>query len=274
VERLAERLHTAGIEGARREAFWLVEAATGLSRSEIVASRPGVNTEQVRRAEEFAERRCAGEPLQYVTGVAGFRSIELSVGPGVLIPRPETEVVVEQAIKRLPHAGRLVDVGTGSGAIALAVATERRDARVIGTESSPDALRWARQNAERLGLDVELVECDLLDGLGEPLRRAVDVVVSNPPYVAESERDSLPPEVVDHEPHSALFAGSDGLEVIRRLAHDARKWIKSGGWLVLETAGDRAAPVAEELQRLGYESVAIRNDLNRLERIAEGRVRD
>lgn len=274
MERLSERLRNAGIEGARREAFWLVEAATGLSRSEIVASRPGVDAGQVRRAEEFAERRCAGEPLQYVTGVAGFRSIELSVGPGVLIPRPETEVVVEQAIKRLPRAGRVVDVGTGSGAIAFAVAKERPDAHVIGTESSPDALRWARENADRLGLDVELVECDLLDGLGEALRRAVDVVVSNPPYVAESERDSLPPEVVDHEPHSALFAGSDGLEVIRRLAHDARDWIKSGGWLVIETAGDRAAPVAAELQRLGYESVAIRKDLNELERIAEGRFRD
>jgi release factor glutamine methyltransferase len=267
-------LRAAGIEGARSEAFWLVEAATGLGRSEIVSARPSVDPQHARRAESLAERRCAGEPLQYVTGVAGFRSIELAVGPGVLIPRPETEIVAERAMKRLPPSGTLVDVGTGSGAIACAVSKERPDARVIGTDSSADALRWARENSERLALEIEFIECDLLDGLDDSLHGAIDVVVSNPPYVSESERDELPPEVIEHEPHAALFSGADGLEVIRRLAGDACEWIEAGGWLVLETAGNRAGPVAEELQRLGFAEVGIERDLNGLERIAEGRMRD
>jgi release factor glutamine methyltransferase len=273
VERLSKALRSAGIDGARREAFWLVEAATGLGRTEIVTARPGVDAQQVRRAEGLVERRCAGEPLQYVTGIAGFRMLELAVGPGVLIPRPETEIVAEQAMSRLPRAGTLVDVGTGSGAIALAVAQERPDARVIATDSSFDALRWARENSERLALEIDLVECDLLDGLDDALKGGIDVIVSNPPYVSETESAALPPEVLDHEPHAALFAGEEGLGVIRRLARDARDWMVPGGWLVLETAGDRAAPVTAELGRLGYEEVGVRRDLNALERIAEGRTR-
>ena len=267
-------LRSAGIEEFRREAFWLVEAATGLSRTEIISARPILDTHQVLRAEGLAERRRAGEPLQYVTGIAGFRSLELAVGPGVLIPRPETEVVVEQAMKRLPVEGTLVDVGTGSGAIALAVAKERPDAQVIATDSSRDALKWALENSNRLALNVELIECDLLDGLDGSLHRALDVVVSNPPYVSDAERSTLPPEVVGHEPHSALFAGPDGLGVIRRLARDARNWIKPGGWLVLETAGNRAGAVASELHDLGYVAVGIERDLNGLERIAEARTRE
>jgi len=266
-------LRAAGIEGARREAFWLVEAATGLGRSEIVSARPTVDPQHARRAESLAERRCTGEPLQYVTGVAGFRSIELAVGPGVLIPRPETEIVAEQALKRLQRSGTLVDVGTGSGAIACAIATERPDARVIATDSSVDALRWARENSKRLALKIDFIECDLLDGLDDSLRGEIDVVVCNPPYVSESERDELPPEVIEHEPHAALFAGTDGLEVISRLAHGARSWIKADGWLVLETAGDRAVPVADQLQRLGFDEVRIERDLTGRERIVEGRMR-
>ena len=266
-------LRSAGIEEAERQAFWLVEAATGLARPTIISGRPVVDAEGVRRAESLAERRCSGEPLQYVTGTAGFRLLELAVGPGVLIPRPETEIVVDQAMRRLPRGGTLVDVGTGSGAIALAIAQERPDSHVVGTDSSGDALAWARKNRERLALDVELVECDLLDGLHDSLHGVVDVVVSNPPYVSETERAALPPEVVEHEPHAALFAGPEGVGVIRRLASDARNWIRSGGWLVLETAGNRAAPVVAELQRLGYEAVGIEKDLNGLERIAEARMR-
>ena len=242
-----------------------------MDRNQILSVRPAVDAHQVRRAEELAGRRAAGEPLQYITGLAGFRTLELAVGPGVLIPRPETEVVAERAMSRLPPGGLLVDVGTGSGAIALAVAQERPDARVVGTDSSRDALRWAHENSKRLALEVKLVECDLLDGLEENLRKHIDVVVSNPPYVAEGERVTLPSEVVDHEPHAALFAGTGGLDVIRRLAHVAREWLRPGGWLVVETAGDRGAPVAEVLRSLGYSKVAITRDLAGLERIAEGR---
>jgi release factor glutamine methyltransferase len=248
-----------------------VEAVTGVSRADIVAFRPGFSDAHVRRARDFAARRAGGEPLQYITGVAGFRELELAVGPGVLIPRPETEVVAGRALERMPDDGVLVDVGTGSGAIALAVAYERPAARVVAIDSSHDALGWARQNMQRLDLDIELLNCDLLSGLPGDLAREVDVVVSNPPYVAEEERDSLPVEVVEHEPEEALFAEGNGMSVIRQLAADALVWLRPGGWLVLEIAADRGADVASLLEALEYRDVSILRDLAGRERIAEGR---
>ena len=163
-------------------------------------------------------RRIDGEPLQYLTGLAGFRYLELRVGPGVLVPRPETEIVAQTAIDLLPRGGTVVDVGTGSGAIALAIRHERPDARVVATDISEEALVWARRNREELALEVELIACDLLDGVDHGLRGAIDVIVSNPPYVAPEERDDLPVEVRDHEPDVALFAPRDGLDVIGRRA--------------------------------------------------------
>ena len=201
--------------------------------------------------------------------MAGFRYLELGVGPGVLIPRPETEVVAQTAIDLLPQGGVVIDVGTGSGAIALAIAHERPDARVLATEVSDEALEWARRNRDDLDLDVELFGCDLLNDVPRELAGVVDVVVSNPPYIGADELDGLPADVRDHEPDVALFAPGGGLGVIERLADESRLWLRSGGHVVLEIAPAQAGAVAALLSR--YEEVAIRPDLTGRERVAVAR---
>jgi release factor glutamine methyltransferase len=263
-------LREAKIAAPEREALWLIEAVTGASAATVKAG-VGVNEQDCKRAMELARRRVAGEPLQYLTGVSGFRKLELRVGRGAFIPRPETELLVERALTRLPLGGVIVDVGTGSGAIALAAAQERRDARVYATEASHSALRWARLNRRRLGLDVELVSGDLLEGLSQDLKGGIDVVVSNPPYVSLADSSYLPSDVRDHEPHEALFAGPVGLEVIEHLAAEAREWLTPGGWLVLEIGATQGPAVAAELARRGYEEVSVHRDLARRPRMAEGR---
>lgn len=221
------------------------------------------------RLEDLVRRRLAGEPLQYVTGIAGFRRLELRIGPGALVPRPETESLAGRAIEMAPHAGTVVDIGTGAAPIALALADERPDLTVIGTEISTEALEWARLNRDRLQANIELIECDLFEGLPTRLRGRVDVVVSNPPYVSENERGSLPREIADHEPAIALFSGRDGLEVFDRIARSAKGWLRDGGVLLSEI-GDRQGETAIRLlEHLGYGSPNVRNDLAGRPRIAE-----
>ena len=232
--------------------MWLLEASSNLEA-----------------ALALARRRANGEPLQYLTGVAGFRHLELAVGPGVLVPRPETEQVAQRALDLLPQGGTLVDIGTGSGAIALSVASERRDAAVWATDISAAALRWARSNADRLKLKVETLEGDLFAPLPERLKGHVDVVVANPPYVGTDEADSLPLDVVDHEPHLALFA-DDGLSVIRRLVDEAPRWLAPRGWLVLEISERHPAEVEEMLRERGFRDVFVEQDLAGKARIASG----
>ncbi|MFN2589118.1 MAG: peptide chain release factor N(5)-glutamine methyltransferase [Actinomycetota bacterium] len=216
-------------------------------------------------------RRAAGEPLQYVLGTAAFRRLELRVGPGVFIPRPETELVAERAMELLPPRGILVDLCTGSGAIALSVADERRDARVIATEVAPAAVRWATENRRASGLRVELLVGDLFEPLPPDLVGAVDVVVSNPPYVDETERELLPREVVDHEPPDALFAPGSGTSVIRRIVGSAPEWLRPGGWVLLEIGETQGAAATGLLSARGFRDVDVRKDLNGRDRIAEGR---
>jgi release factor glutamine methyltransferase len=205
---------------------------------------------------EYVRRRARREPVAYILGRKGFRRLELEVDPRVLIPRPETEHVVEAALT-LPRGARVVDVGTGSGAIALALADERPDLRVAATESSAGALAVARANAARLGLDVELLAGDLL----EPVSGPVDAVVSNPPYVPTGER--LAPELA-YEPAEALYAGPDGLEVYRRLAPALR----DVPFVALEVGIGQAAAVAALLE--GHE-IEVVPDLAGIERVVVGR---
>lgn len=249
----------------------MVEAATGLDRAALLANTGPVPVSWMHQVEDLARRRAAGEPLQYLTGIAGFRNLELAVGPGVFIPRPETEKLVEHAMDRLPQGGVFVDVCTGSGAIALAIAQERPDAKVYATESSEEALVWANRNREALALDATFLSGDLMEPLPPELRGKIDVAASNPPYIAEEERGALPTDVIDHEPHIALFSGDDGMNMIKRIAEEAKEWLRPDGWLLLEIGEHQRSLVAQLLEREGWRDVAIHLDLAERPRIAQAR---
>ena len=264
MRRIERRLAAAGVVSPRAEARWLLQAAGHKDGTD-----PSPEIE--RAALELVARRATGEPLQYITGIAGFRRLELAVGPGVFIPRPETELVAEFAMDRLPQGGTLVDVGTGSGAIALSIAQERPDACVLATEISPDALAWARKNRDDLRLDIELFEGHLFDSLPRAFRGSVDVVVSNPPYVPPTAAAALPRDVVQQEPHIALFADEMGTAVVIEVATSAREWLKQGGWLVLEVGHGQGRAVQTFLRSLDYGEVEVHDDLAERERIAVAR---
>lgn len=262
------------VESPAVEAEVLLGHVLGASRSELYghpscAVVPG----DLDRLDELVARRVAGEPLQYLTGHQAFRRLNLAVGPGVLVPRPETEMLVEHALGRIAGVAApvVVDVGTGSGAIALAVGTERPDAAVFATEVSAAALAWARRNLEGSGAaNVTILEGDLLDPLPPALRGAVDLVVANPPYLAEAQLADLAADVRDHEPRLATVSGPSGLEVPARVVAEASPWLRPGGWLVMETWPGQADDLAALLSAR-YEAVAVHPDLGGSLRIAEGR---
>ena len=255
----------AGSQTPRLDAELLLAGALGVERVALVAEpRREVAGPAVRAFQDAVRRRSAGrEPVAYITGRRGFRHLELAVDPRVLVPRPESELLVEVGLE-LPAGARVVDVGTGSGAGALALKLERPHLDVDGADVRADALAVARANAARLGLDVELVEGDLLAGVGE-----VDAVLSNPPYVAERERATLAPEIVRHEPPGALFAGADGLDVIRRLVPAAAR--SAARLLAVEVGAGQAPAVGELMRDAGFAQVEARRDLAGIERIVVGR---
>ena len=251
-----------GIENPRRDSELLLARSLGLSRIELYTQHDRPLTDDERAAaRELVQRRGKREPLAYVLGDWDFRRLTLKTDARALVPRPETEIVVERCLELLDgiESPRVVDVGTGSGAIALAIAQERPGARVHATDISAGALALAAENAAANGLDVDLREGDLLAGLEGPF----DLVVSNPPYVEPGELDALEPEVRDWEPRGALV--TDGQT--ERLANDAK--LVLSGWLVLEVHEARARTIAQALEQDGYSRVGISNDLAGRERVVE-----
>ena len=267
VLRLAtEFLAGKGVESPRLDAEHLLGKALGFSRVELYMhhDRPLEDAERdIFR--ELVRRRGEREPLAYVLGEWGFRRLTLKTDRRALVPRPETEVVVERCLALLNGGTpRVLDVGTGTGAIALAIVDEHPGAKVRALDVSLEALALARENAEQTGLEIELVEGDLDGGLGE---REYDLVVSNPPYIAQDEIDTVQPEVRDWEPRLATVGGEHTAQIAER-ALDA---LVPGGHLVLEVADTRASAMAELLERLGYEEVVVTEDLAGRDRIVEGK---
>jgi release factor glutamine methyltransferase len=255
-------LSAAGVDTPRLDAEVLLAHALGVDRARLVIDRDvAVEGAAVRAFQDAVRRRSVErEPVAYITGVKGFRRLDLRVDARVLIPRPETETLVEAALD-LPRGARVVDVGTGSGAVALALKDERPDLTVLGTDRSAEALAVARTNAARLGLDVAFVEGDLLAGL------EVDAVVSNPPYVEDSA--TLQPEIARHEPPVALYAGPEGLTVVRRLV--AQVAASPARFVALEVGMGQAGEVAGILRAAGFAPVQARRDLAGIERVVAGR---
>lgn len=259
-----QRLRAGGVDGAEHELRWIIERASGRGPSEQVAALDDPVTErEVRFVDQMVGRRAAGEPLQYVLGRWGFRTLDLLVDQRVLIPRPETEVVAGLAIDALPSGGVLVDLGTGSGAIALSAAAERwPDVEVWATDASADALAVARANLAGLGRRagvIRLVEGDWYAALPDELRGRVDVIVSNPPYVAAT--DPLPGAVADWEPRGALVPGPTGLEAIEVIVAGAHEWLARAGTLVVEIGETQAEAVVVLAVAAGFTDVGIEPDL-------------
>jgi release factor glutamine methyltransferase len=255
----------AGCETPRLDAEVLLAHVLGVGRERLLLDRELIVAGPPVRAYQDAVRRRAvlREPVAYITGSQGFRRIELAVDARALIPRPESELLVEAALA-LPPGARVLDVGTGSGAIALALKQERPDLDVSASDRSADALELARANAARLGLDVNFVQADLLDGApGEQ-----DAVLANLPYVAERDRAALAPEILRHEPPGALFAGEDGLDAIRALLEQlaARR---SVSFAALEVGAGQAPAVAELLRAAGFAKVECMHDLAGMERVVK-----
>jgi len=269
VHEVEGRLSAAGVPSPRVDAEILVADVLGLARSELYSSGRPVTAFETERLDELVGRRLRREPLAYILGEWGFRRLLLKVDDRALIPRPETEVVVERCLAFLGGLTepRVLDVGVGSGAIALAIADEHDGAQVVAVDSSEQALSLARENQARAGVNgrVRLVRGDLLSEVESPF----DLVVSNPPYVEPEELETLQPEVRDWEPHVALVA-KGATEAVARAATEA---LRPGGWLVLETSATKGERVEQLLAELGYEQVTITPDLAGRDRVVEGRWR-
>lgn len=256
-------LRDAGCDTPRLDAELLLADAMATTRTQLhLAPERELTLRESDRFAELLRRRRAREPVAYVLGRRAFRYIELTIDDRVLVPRPESEGLVEAGLK-LPTGARVVDVGTGSGAIALALKHERPDLEVLGTDVSPDALAVARANARTLGLDVTFVQGDLLDAVPGDL----DAVLSNPPYVAKRDLDTLQPEVIA-EPEVAVFGGHDGFEIVRRLVPAA---VTRAPLVAIEVGMGMAQVVGAMLRDAGAAAVEVQHDLAGIERVVVGR---
>jgi release factor glutamine methyltransferase len=267
--RASEYLAGHGVESPRETAEALLLYFLGTDRAGLYARAEGLDTRTAKLYGRALCQRCHGVPLQYLTGEQQFLDLVLGVVPGVFVPRPETEVLVERSLEVLEEDEEPVvaDVGTGTGAIALAIKRGRPDASVFATDISEEAVAVARANASRHALDITVLHGDLLSPLPHELRGTLGLVVSNPPYVTREEYETLPEEV-KAEPYDALVGGTD---VHRRLAESAPEWLSPGGWLVVEIG----AAQGSELRRAfaeRFEGVEVLPDLAGRDRVVRGRL--
>lgn len=269
-----QRLAGAGVANAAQEAGWLLEKGLGCRSHHLIAEADReISLDQRASVRSLVDRRARREPLQYILGTQEFCGLEFAVGPSVLIPRPETELLVHEVVRQTGahHASRLVDVGTGSGCLAVTLATTLRGSKVLAIDRSADALQVAKQNAATHGVleGIEWLQGDLLAPLaGRGLEERVDVIVSNPPYIAERDLPGLQPEVQLFEPHMALVSGPLGTEFHRRLLQDAPAFLVPGGMLMMEIGQGQAAAVRALAQDIGgYAPVILVEDAAGIERV-------
>lgn len=254
------QLSNAGVVGPDAQLLLADALGESLGRVRMLeAIDAAVEAGAALRFRRAVDRRAAREPLQHIVGHAPFRFLSLATGPGALVPRPETELLAELAMQRLPQGGRVLDAGTGTGAIAVSIATERPDAEVIAVELSPAAFVWAKCNITTLAPSVRLLHDDFARALTE--QADLDVLVSNPPYVPFS---SIPrdPEVFLHDPGFALYSGSDGLDAIRQLSISGHAAVRSGGSIVLEHTEDQGERIRELLAQDGWQQASTSEDLS------------
>lgn len=260
-----------GIESARLDAELLLAKALGLPRMNLYLDldRP-LAPEERGAARALVQRRRSHEPVAYILGERAFYKHTFAVSPAVLVPRPDTETLVERALARLADdsPGPVLDVGTGSGCIGLSLLAERPALRADLVDLSPEALAVARDNAARLEVAerARFLEGDLL----EPAEGPYALIASNPPYLRQDELETVAPDVRDHEPHLALVAGADGLEVHRRLATAAPAVLRPGGALLVEVGAGQAAEVRRLLEGAGFRDLAVYRDLGGIDRVVEG----
>ena len=271
----ADALRAAGVDGATVDAEWLLASVLRTPRGALrIDPRRTLAPAEAGRYVARLRRRMNREPLQHVLGTAPFRHVTLRVGPDALVPRPETELLAEWALELLPStlpSPLVIDLGTGTGCIACAIAWERPGARVIGLEASPRAAAMARDNVAALGLSGR-VTVDVSDLFGALRSMRADIVVSNPPYLPTDLIPTLSPEVSRHDPRIAMDGGPDGLSVICRIVAEAPAWLVPGGALLLETfGGEQVRTVVALMREQGFEAIETRRDLAGVERFVAGR---
>ncbi len=267
----AASLRDAGLAEGRREAGGLLQHLLGRDRTFVLAHpEQQLTAAQLQTFRELLRRRAAGEPLQYITAQQSFFGLDFEVAPGVLIPRPETELLVEAALETLrgSQSPRICDVGTGSGCIAITLLHERSDAQAVAIDISAAALEIAKRNAQRhlVAERLTFVQANCFSSLS-PAAFSFDLIVSNPPYVAEDALAGLQREVRDHEPREALAGGPDGLDVVRRLLNESTIFLKPGGHLLIEIGFNQASAVSSLLEQHSWLKQGIRPDLQGIPRV-------
>lgn len=264
-----EALEKAGIPNAEIDAFWIFEHVFEVNKTDYLLGRSErADDEKFSVYQKLIERRAQHEPCQYILGKCNFCGIDLLVNENVLIPRQDTEVLVEQVLNIMPRGAKILDMCTGSGAIAIAIKTLRSDAEVTGSDISEKALEVAEENVKSCGVDVKLIQGDLFENIDREER--FDLIVSNPPYVTNLEYEELMPEVKEHEPRLALTAGDDGLDIYKRLVKEAPEYLKEDGIIAMEIGCAQGKAVEELLKSNGFGKTKVVKDLAGLDRVVVG----
>ena len=267
-----DKIKAAGIDNPALETSLLISKVFGVDKIDIYTQPEiEIDGESLKEFQEIIDRRLGREPIGYILGETEFYSRKFFVGSEVLIPRPETEKLVEESLNIIGNMSSpfVIDVGTGSGCVAITIGSERSDSMLVASDISFDAILVARENAKRLNVqNIAFVHSDFLNFVKE---RSFDIVVSNPPYISETELCGLEPDVRDFEPLVALRGGEDGLDCIRRVAGGAVSVLKNGGWCIMEIGGQQNKEAMGLLRSFGYRDISFSEDLSGIKRVIKGR---